>query len=71
MSNVRNFTDFTDGRNRREHAEHRTPWGKVWTSGSNVVATFKRVGWVPPTEYRDDYLFKVNREGGAEEHKSK
>jgi hypothetical protein len=34
----------------------------VYTGGSDVMKTFKRYGFVPPTEYRDDYLFKLNRE---------
>jgi hypothetical protein len=34
----------------------------VYTGGSDVMKTFKRYGFVPPTEYRDDYLFKINRE---------
>jgi hypothetical protein len=34
----------------------------VYTGGSDVMKTFKRHGFVPPTEYRDDYLFKLNRE---------
>jgi hypothetical protein len=34
----------------------------VWTIGADVMKTFKRHGFVPPTEYRDDYLFKINRE---------
>ena len=34
----------------------------VWTIGADVMKTFKRHGFVPPTEYRNDYLFKVNRE---------
>jgi hypothetical protein len=42
--------------------EHKTPWGKVWKRGADVLSTFKRYGFVPPTEYRNDYLFKVNRE---------
>ena len=29
---------------------------------TDVMKTFKRYGFVPPTEYRDDYLFKTNRE---------
>lgn len=44
--------------------EHTTPWGKVWTRGANVMATFKRYGWTPPSEYRNDYFFKINRDGG-------
>ena len=34
----------------------------VWTRGADVMKTFKRYGFVPPTEYRDDFLFKMNRE---------
>jgi len=31
------------------------------------MKTFKRHGFVPPTEYRDDYLFKINREASKGE----
>ena len=48
-----------------ESETHATPWGKVWTRGSNVMGTFKRYGFVPPSETRTDYFFKINREGGA------
>ena len=34
----------------------------VYTKGADVMKTFKRYGFVPPTEYRDDFLFKKNRE---------
>jgi len=34
----------------------------VWTKGADVMKTFKRHGFVPPTEYRNDYLFKKNRD---------
>ena len=34
----------------------------VYTKGADVMKTFKRFGFVPPTEYRDDFLFKLNRE---------
>jgi len=34
----------------------------VYTKGSDVMKTFKRYGFVPPTEYRNDFLFKKNRE---------
>jgi len=37
------------------------PWGKVWTHGSDVMATSKRHGFVPPSEIRNDYLFKIKR----------
>jgi len=39
----------------------------VYTGGSDVLKTFKRYGFVPPTEYRDDYLFKINRDANREE----
>jgi hypothetical protein len=47
-----------------ESETHQTPWGKVWTHGADVMATWRRYGFVPPTEYRNDYMFKINREGG-------
>ena len=47
-----------------EKETHATPWGKVWTRGADVMGTWKRHGFVPPTEYREDYFFKINREGG-------
>jgi hypothetical protein len=34
-----------------------------WTSGADVQAKWRKHGWVPPSEVRDDYLFKRNREG--------
>jgi len=40
------------------------PWGRVWTRGADVMGTWKRHGFVPPSEVRNDYFFKVNREGG-------
>jgi hypothetical protein len=45
-----------------EEETHTTPWGRVWTHGADVMATWKRHGFVPPTEYRDDFMFKINRE---------
>lgn len=33
-----------------------------WTTGADVMATWRKHGYVPPTEYRNDYLFKLNRE---------
>jgi hypothetical protein len=48
----------------KEVETHMTPWGKVWTRGADVLGTFKRTGWTPPTEYRNDYNFRINREGG-------
>ena len=38
----------------------------VYKRGSDVMKTFKKYGFVPPTEYRNDYLFKKNREAGNE-----
>jgi hypothetical protein len=34
-----------------------------WTSGADVQAKWRKQGWVPPTEVREDFLFKRNREG--------
>lgn len=33
-----------------------------WTTGADVMATWRKHGYVPPTEYRNDYLFKLNRD---------
>jgi hypothetical protein len=38
----------------------------VYSNGSDVMKTFKRYGFVPPSEYREDYLFKKNRENKNE-----
>jgi len=51
----------------KEPELHHTPWGKVWTHGADVMATWKRYGFIPPTEYRTDYRFKINREGGSDD----
>lgn len=34
----------------------------VYTKGSDVMKTFKRFGFAPPSEYRNDFLFKKNRD---------
>lgn len=34
----------------------------IYTGGSDVMARWKRYGFVPPSEIRNDYLFKINRE---------
>lgn len=44
--------------------EQKTLWGKPWTHGADVMATWKRHGFRPPTEYRNDYRFAINREAG-------
>ena len=33
-----------------------------YTPGGNVQATWRKYGWIPPSEYRDDYLFKIHRD---------
>lgn len=34
----------------------------IYQSGADCTKIWKRYGYIPPTEYRDDYLFKLNRE---------
>ena len=38
----------------------------VYSNGSDVMKTFRRYGFVPPSEVRNDYLFKKNRENKDE-----
>lgn len=38
-----------------------------YTPGGNVQATWRKYGWVPPSEYREDYLFKIHRDFQGEE----
>jgi hypothetical protein len=40
----------------------------VYTGGADVLKTFKKFGFVPPTEYREDYLFKFNRDANRKEN---
>lgn len=44
-----------------------TDKGFKYTPGGNVQSVWRKYGWVPPSEYRDDYLFKQNREMGTGE----
>jgi len=37
----------------------------VYRKGADVASTWRRYGWTPPSEYRNDYEFKKNREGAA------
>lgn len=34
----------------------------VYTAGADVMATWKKYGFVPPSEVRTDFLFGKNRE---------
>jgi len=34
----------------------------VYSNGSDVMKTWKRFGFIPPSEVRNDYLFRKNRE---------
>ena len=35
----------------------------VYKKGSDVQLLWRKHGWIPPTEYRNDYEFAKNREG--------
>ena len=37
----------------------------VYQTGANVQAIWRKYGWVPPTDTRNDYEFKKNREMGV------
>lgn len=34
----------------------------VYRGGADVLKVWRNYGFIPPSEYRDDYLFKKNRE---------
>ena len=34
----------------------------VYKGGADVLKLWRHYGFVPPSEYREDYLFKKNRE---------
>ena len=38
----------------------------VYKRGADVMKIWKSYGYVPPSEYRNDYLFKKNREATNE-----
>ena len=33
----------------------------VYQSGADVQKTWRKYGWIPPTEYREDYEFGKNK----------
>lgn len=46
----------------QQEQEVQHPLARAWAHGADVMATWKRHGFVPPTEVRNDYMFKINRE---------
>lgn len=42
--------------------EIEVPYITKWTSVGDAQKIWRRYGWRPPTEYRDDYLFGQNRD---------
>jgi hypothetical protein len=34
----------------------------IYRGGSDVMTTWKKTGWIPPSETRTDFLFKKNRD---------
>ena len=41
-----------------------TDKGFKYKAGGDCQSLWRKYGWTPPSEYRDDYLFKTNREQG-------
>lgn len=46
----------------QQKQEEQSPLARAWAHGADVMATWRRHGFVPPTEVRRDYMFKINRE---------
>jgi hypothetical protein len=61
MFNKKRHVFIVEERKERKPALDRESKFK-WTTGADVMATWRKHGYVPPTEYRNDYLFKLNRE---------
>lgn len=55
-------------RNEEKKKKPRTPMACdlnstfVYQAGADVQKTWRKYGWVPPSEYRSDYEFGKNRE---------
>jgi hypothetical protein len=45
-----------------EEQKSESPCVRPWLPGADVMATWRRYGYRPPTEYRTDYRFGLTRE---------
>lgn len=69
MKKYQRFSIVADVRSAAIPEDDRLSW-QIWTHGSDIMKTFKKVvinketgeTWKPPSEYRNDFQFKINRD---------